>query len=229
VARGRFVPLATADQAVAASVVVENVTGVRPVTVAAAVFVPTVVPVMNFAAAFPLTSVITVAGVMLPPPAVTAKATLTPDFGLLEASVTCARMESEKLVPATTVVGSVPTLVTVVAAGILGAVEPPPPRGFSRFQFRAICTRNFAGACSAHSAEAELRRRREFPGERILFRSSKRWGLENNRRREPSSSPGQRAPLQRQDGDAFAQQHAPRQRDVIEHPEHHVELCAGQY
>ena len=108
--RARVVPLATLDQTRdgAATVVMENVTAVRPVTVAVAVFVPTVVPVMNFAAAFPLASVITVAGVTLPPPAVTAKATLTPDFGLLEPSVTCTRMESEKLAPATTLVGSVP-------------------------------------------------------------------------------------------------------------------------
>src|SRR5205823_2658138 len=117
-----WVPLATIDQG--GTVLIENVTAVRPVIVAVAVFVPTVVPVMNFAAAFPLASVITVAGVTLPPPAVTAKATLTPDFGL-EPAVTCTRMESEKLAPATTLVGSVPSLVTVSAPVVLVPVASP--------------------------------------------------------------------------------------------------------
>lgn len=108
----------------AATVVVENVTAVRPVTVAVAVFVPTVVPVMNFAAAIPLPSVITVAGATLPLPAVTAKATLTPYAGKFEASITRTRIESEKLAPATTLVGSVPTLVMDAGTEILTVVEP---------------------------------------------------------------------------------------------------------
>ena len=41
----------------------ENVTAGRPATVAVAVFVPVVDPVKNFAAAPPLASVLTVAGV----------------------------------------------------------------------------------------------------------------------------------------------------------------------
>ena len=79
---------------------------------------------MNFDAAFPLPSVITAAGVTLPPPAVTAKTTPTPDFGWVEPSVTSTRMESEKLVPVITLVGSVPSLVTVAAAVMPGPVEP---------------------------------------------------------------------------------------------------------
>src|SRR4029077_17712854 len=108
----------------AATVVMENVTGVRPVTVAVAVFVPTVVPVMNFAAAIPLPSVITVAGATLPPPAVTANATLTPYAGKFEASTTCTRIESEKLAPATTLVGSIPTLVMDAGAERVTVSEP---------------------------------------------------------------------------------------------------------
>jgi hypothetical protein len=138
------VPLETLDQG--RVVMMENVTAVRPVTVAVAVFVPTVVPVMNFAAAFPLASVITVAGVTLPPPAVTAKATLTPDLGLLEASVTCTRMESEKLVPATTVAGSVPSLVTLAALVVLVPVESPHAvrtNGVSTADIRRTSTRVF--------------------------------------------------------------------------------------
>lgn len=125
-ARESVVPLETFDQTRvvgAATVMMENVTAVRPVTVAVAVFVPVVMPVMNFAAAFPLASVDTVAGVTLPPPAVTAKATLTPDFGLLKPSVTCTRMESEKLAPGTTLVGSVPTLTMLFAGPATLAVE----------------------------------------------------------------------------------------------------------
>src|SRR4029077_4350063 len=108
----------------AATVVMERVIGVRPVTVAVAVFVPTVVPVMNFAAAIPLMSVITDAGATLPLPAVTAKATLTPNAGRLAASITRTRMESEKLAPATTLVGSVPTLVMDAGTEILTELEP---------------------------------------------------------------------------------------------------------
>jgi hypothetical protein len=145
-ARGWVVPLTTLAQDVAAVVVVENVTAVRPVTVAVAVFVPTVAPVMNLAAALPLTSVITVAGVTLPPPAVTAKATLTPDVGLLEASVTRTRMESEKLAPAITLVGSVPILVTAAGGGGV-PVEPPPPHALrpkvSDTMLRRVAARAF--------------------------------------------------------------------------------------
>jgi hypothetical protein len=107
-----------------ATVVMENVTAVRPATVAVAVFVPTVVPVMNFAAAIPLTSVITVAGATLPSPAVTANATPTPYAGKLEASITRTRIESEKLAPATTLVGSVPTFVMAAGTGKLTDSEP---------------------------------------------------------------------------------------------------------
>jgi len=123
-----IVPLGMLDQTRAgraATVVMENVTGVRPGTVAVAVLVPTVGPVMNFAAAFPLASVITVSGVTVPPPAVTVKATLTPDFGLFEASVTSTRMESEKLAPAGTLVGSAPTFDTIAATVTVVPVESP--------------------------------------------------------------------------------------------------------
>jgi hypothetical protein len=67
---------------------------------------------MNFDAALPLPSVNTAVGVTLPPPAVTANATPTPDIGWFETSVTRTRMESEKLVPAITLVGSVPSFAT---------------------------------------------------------------------------------------------------------------------
>src|ERR1035437_1947620 len=58
--------------------VVKKLTAPRLATVAVALFVPEVDPVVNFAAAFPLTSVVAVAGAMLPPPAVTADATPPP-------------------------------------------------------------------------------------------------------------------------------------------------------
>jgi len=121
-----IVPLEMLDQTKgegAPTVVMENVTGVRSATVAVAILVPAINPVMNFAAAFPLASVITVAGVTVPPPAVTANATLTPDLGLFEGSVTSTRMESEKLAPAGTLVGSAPTLDTVAATVIMIPVE----------------------------------------------------------------------------------------------------------
>jgi hypothetical protein len=97
-------------------VVVEKLTALRPVTVAVAVFVPVLDPVVNFAAAFPLASVVAVGGVMVPPPALTAKATFTPGFPLPRASVTWMRTESENVAPTTTLVGSVPIL-TMLFAG----------------------------------------------------------------------------------------------------------------
>src|SRR5256885_11859830 len=41
------------------------------------------------------------------------------------------------------------------------------------------------------------------------------------------SRSGRRAPSERQNRDTFAQQHARRQRDVVDQPEHHVEPSAG--
>jgi hypothetical protein len=107
-----------------ATVVVENVTTGRPFTVAVAVFVPTVVPVMNFAAACPLMSVITSVGLTLPPPAVTANAIVNPNTGVFEASVTRTRIESEKLPPATTLVGSNPTLAMTAGGATVTVSEP---------------------------------------------------------------------------------------------------------
>src|SRR6266550_2422597 len=107
----------------AVTVVVVNDTTGRPATVAVAVFVPIAIPVVNFAAALPLASVVTIAGAMLPPPAVTANATRTPYLGKLAPSETITRMESGKLSPATTFTGSPPTLATAAAALMSIAVE----------------------------------------------------------------------------------------------------------
>jgi hypothetical protein len=54
----------------------------------------------------------------------TAKATVTPYTGKLEASVTRTRIESEKLAPAATLVGSVPTLVMFAGAATVTVAEP---------------------------------------------------------------------------------------------------------
>jgi len=110
----------------ATTVVMEKATSVAPLTDARTVFVPGVAPVMNFAAALPLASAITVVGVTLPPPTRTSKLTLAPDAGLFEASVTFTRTESEKLAPAMTYAGSLPTLL-MNAGATLVPVESPPP------------------------------------------------------------------------------------------------------
>jgi hypothetical protein len=102
----------------AVTVAIENVATGAPVTVAVAVFVPGAGPVTNFAAAFPSASVITVDGVTVPPPAMTANTTLTPGLGALEPSATCTRIESEKLSPAGTLVGWGPSLFTCSEAVI---------------------------------------------------------------------------------------------------------------
>src|SRR6267154_2622186 len=110
----------------AATVVMEKATSVTPLTDARTVFVPGVDPVMNFAAALPLASVIAVVGVTLPPPTRTSKVTLAPDAGLFEASVTFTRTESEKLAPAMTYAGSFPTLLINAGAGLVPVESPPP-------------------------------------------------------------------------------------------------------
>jgi hypothetical protein len=132
-----------------ATVVVENESGVKPATVAVKVFVPTVVPEVIEAEALPAASVVAVAGVMEPPPAVDANVTVTPDLGFPTASVTTTLTQFAAVAPAMRFTGSVPAFAmfaagpaTVVAENVSGDPVSPAAVAVAVFVVSVLDTLN---------------------------------------------------------------------------------------